>query len=917
MEGAKVNWIYKLVSEFLEDNGIDRDVLSLIDKDAKKLEEQFPNALNHPVTDKEYIYKILCEKYNLNSQNVKAVAEILNKDYKIGRNSKKALKKYLDYRSKEDLESFINSLKVENDIDINREYIENQLMFCEPIPKDKIKNMFITLWNEAIVKEDYYKIKDYLLGIYSKLFSIGLENLRLIEIFNSEENRLKEVFNEESIIKLKQFCLQKGEPMPAGLATKVYNEKYMQLLKKEYQQDAVKLKLEEHMNQYYVDENINKYTLLHERGYDIKLLPTEEYELVHFHIDQELYNRFNNEEKFLDYVLSYIKQIYRVLANEKVFTLKIENIYTEEGKNLKWDLYSKLTIYAEHFIQYEENARFYKAHELALDMLKKHDFKLLENDSEKNRESLLKKYYSNSIDKEKFYSSVHVNLNKDDFFMFLDRFKFVHYGFDFNDCIIIDRIDKNFYNGELNDIIKNTTEILLVFYKFRADQRRIPCPSCGSINVSGNSYPKLNNRSWECKSPYCPDRSKSNRGKRYSKKSNYMQWGSVYPKSNDIIPRELISKWRRDIVKVKEEQEIFEMIIKYFSFTDEKILFINTDEQPSIISQYLKRNPVVLSNKVHEKAYTSDIVIEDCFEGEIEFFNNGEYLKKFTDFLLTELEVEGSSEIGNFLDHDSRLKLIHGDSNTILKSVKENRISAAVTSPPYYNAREYSQWPNLYLYFYDMFNIMKECYRVLKPGSIYLYNIADIADNENTVVKSNMGNKRIPLGAYTIYFFQKAGFELLDNIIWDKGEPQSNRQKNDGKFTPHYQKPLNAYEHMFIFKKLGKPVILNDKWSEKIGKWNKNIVPFSPVIKINGKGENTFGHTAPFPDDIPKFVAEVFTQDSSDIILDPFSGALTSAIASNRVGRIGLGIELSSEYIELSKKRARVEGLKVDVLYQN
>lgn len=917
-----MNWIYELISEFLKENGIENDVLSLIDKDAEKLAEQFPKALNRPITDKEFIYNILCEKYNMNTPNMKAVAETLTKDYKFGRNSKTALKKYLDYDKEEYLEQFFNTLILENDVEIDKEYVNNTLLFCEPIPASEISNKFISLWNEAKEKEDIPKLKDYLLGIYSKLFSIGLEKLRLIEIYNSEENLVKKVLKEESMKELKDYCLQNDELMSAGLTTKIYNEKYLQLMKKEFQQDAVEQKLDEYMNQYEIDVNINNQKLIHDRGYDIKLLPTEEYELVHFHIDQELYNRFNDEVSFLDYILSYIKQIYRVLANEKVFTMKIENIYTEEGKNLKWDLYSKLTIYSQHFIQYNEESRFYKAYELAKDMLIKHDFKLRENDSDKSREALLKKYYNTKEqlpqdEKDKLFSSIEVNMNKDEFFEFLDRFRFVHYGFDFNDCIVIDRVGKSFDNGELINVIDNTTEILLVFYKFRADQRKIPCPSCGSIDISGNSYPKLNNRSWECKSPFCPDRSKSNRGKRYSKKSNYMQWGSVYPKSNDIIPRELITKWRRDIVQVYEEQNIFEMLIKYFSFTDEEILFINTDELPLVIGQREKRKPVLLSNKVKDKAYISDVIIEDNLSGEIEFFNSGEYLKKFTDLFLIEPEAEVSPEISNFLNHEGRLKLVNGDSHLVLKGIEENRLSAAVTSPPYYNAREYSQWPNLYLYFYDMYNIMKESYRVLKPGSIFLYNIADIADNENTVVKSHMGNKRVPLGAYTIYFFEQAGFELVDNILWDKGEPQSNRQKNDGKFTPHYQKPLNAYEHMFIFKKPGAPLNLNDNWKEKRGSWNKNIVPFSPVIKINSKGENTFGHTAPFPEDIPKFVSDVFTQNSSDIIYDPFSGSLTSAIAANRAGRIGLGIELSPEYVEVSKKRASVEGLTVDVLNGN
>nr|Q9LAI2.1 RecName: Full=Type II beta methyltransferase M.BslI; Short=M.BslI; AltName: Full=Modification methylase BslI; AltName: Full=N(4)- cytosine-specific methyltransferase BslI [Bacillus sp. NEB-606]AAF32529.1 BslIM [Bacillus sp. NEB-606] len=912
-----MNWIFNTLIQFLEDLNIDPSVVSLIDEDAKKLEEQFPKALKHPVVDEEIVYKILCEKYNLNALNVKTISETLNKEYKFGRNSKTALKKYLDYGKEEYLIQFFNTLMLENNTYIDREYIESVLAFCEPVSKEKIKNEFIKLWNEANEVNEYGKLKDYLLGIYSKLFSMGLENLRLIEIYNSNESLIKKVFKYESTIKeLKEYCLSNQESITAGLAIKMFNEKYMELMKKEYQQDAIALKLEEHMNQLYVDNNINEYPYIFDRGNDILLLPTEEYDFVYFHIDQDFFNRFQDENKFLDYVLSSIKQIYRVLANEKVFALKIDNIYNNE-KNLKWELYPKLTIYSEHFIQTKETARFYKAYDIAKDLLSKHEFRLLENDSEKNRENILKEYFSGKISEDELFSLVHVNMKKEHFFEFLNRFKYVHYGFTFNDCLVLDRVDKSFANGELENVISNATEILLIFYKFRADQRRIPCPSCGSLNISGNSYPEINNRSWECKSPYCPDRSKSNRGKRYSKKSNYMQWGAIYPKSHDIIPRELIKKWRRDIIVINNEQEIFEMLVKYFSFTDEKLLFINTNELPSVVTERENRKVVILSQKLKEKAYTSNVVVKESLEGEIEFFKNGLYLKNFTELYLPEDQRRVSPEINNFLNSGGRLKLIQGDSYEVLKSVEDNTFAAAVTSPPYYNAREYSQWPNLYLYFNDMYNIIKECFRTLKPGSVFLYNIADIVDNENIIVKSSMGNKRIPLGAYTIYFFQKAGFELLDNIIWDKGEPQSNRQKNDGKFTPHYQKPLNAYEHMFIFKKTGAPLTLSDDWQSKRGSWIKNIVPFQPVFKINSKGENILGHTAPFPEDIPRFVANVFTKHDNDIILDPFSGSLTSAIASYKSNRIGLGIELSPDYVELSRDRALLEGVTTKILNFN
>lgn len=144
---------------------------------------------------------------------------------------------------------------------------------------------------------------------------------------------------------------------------------------------------------------------------------------------------------------------------------------------------------------------------------------------------------------------------------------------------------------------------------------------------------------------------------------------------------------------------------------------------------------------------------------------------------------------------------MNGDSRLALKKIQSNSISAAVTSPPYYNAKEYSQWDNIYCYLYDMRNIANEVYNVLKPGGVFLYNIFDYFDNEKNIVFSDMGDKRMILGAYIIDLFERIGFKIYSNLIWNKGEIQGNRNFNQGNNTPYYQAPLNCWEHIFVFSK--------------------------------------------------------------------------------------------------------------------
>lgn len=305
---------------------------------------------------------------------------------------------------------------------------------------------------------------------------------------------------------------------------------------------------------------------------------------------------------------------------------------------------------------------------------------------------------------------------------------------------------------------------------------------------------------------------------------------------------------------------------------------------------------------------------------------------------------------------DDGAKIIWGDCLNVLKGLPSESVGLMVTSPPYYNAREYSQWDNLQLYLDDMRAVIREAYRVLDNHRVFVFNVGDIFDNDNLTTKSTWGKRRIPLGAYFTKIFEEEGFTFVDDFIWDKGEVQSQRQKNGNNPYPFYQYPLNCYEHIFIFHKhrndpfrypcpvCGYLQVNGNAYSEigvkswecknpkcfkrsnanrgkrfsvksmsmqrnhneesripqeMIAKWRRDIIKIPPVIKINSKGENTLGHTAPFPIEIPEFAVKMYSYPG-DIVMDPFGGSFTSIIAATNAGRIGVGIELNKEMFAIS-----------------
>lgn len=853
---------YEVLKMFLEELNVTSDYILTIDE----FKENGKFDINTYDSTVQLIKDILVDMYNLSSEDVAKASEYyMSIGISFGREQKNILKEFFDYHDQNKAQELIENISTHCHKNTLFDDTESLYFPLNEFNKDHREEAVKLFKNSLKDANDKTKIKDYLLTIYTKLLNRETTHKTLLELFHENEIYYKNELSKSSVDELHSFCQNTVGPLPIATAAKIYQEKYIGLLDKDYQEKNSRV-------------NYNRNSSLS--------LNVESYNHVHFVVNQEYFNRFSSLNNFYLNLCETIEKSYRVLKNYNAMTIKIENIYTSD-RNLKWEIHSIIGIFSEKMIRYNENLSYYHPEEIVADFLR------LDSEKITSLKNELKSYYKGKTTLENIDLDAY-SVNKENIINMIEDYKNIEIGLSFADCFILKK-QETFPNPSL-PLVENNTELLYVFYKYRLDQRLVPCPSCGSLQISGNSFPDVWHRSFECKNIYCPDRSKSNRGKRYSVKTSYMQFGSMSKDPDDLISKDQISMWRKDIVSVFDENELLKMISKFFTFRGQSILLLN-------------------KNYTHRQLYNRDVtslVIEGYEYSKKEYLTSRYYdifyspssrLRKYV--LVDKQETKDPS-----IKIDKEITLINGDSKSILYQVSKESVAAAVTSPPYYNAREYSNWSNFYLYLKDMYRIAKSVHFTLKPGAIYLYNIGDVLGNDNMIVKSNMGTRKMQLGAYTYFIFKEAGYEFLDNIIWDKGEVQSNRQMNDGKNTPHYQKPMNAYEHMYLFKKPGETKNINNSI------WKNNIVKFSPVIKINSKGENTLGHTAPFPEDIPNYVIEAFT-DINDILLDPFSGSLTTAIQASKHNRIGLGIEFSEEYADLSMKRASDLGIKINLIKKN
>lgn len=545
--------------------------------------------------------------------------------------------------------------------------------------------------------------------------------------------------------------------------------------------------------------------------YDDKRKQHFKYSLIVLLINQSIFKQ-NGYDSFFLY--KQIAKIYSSLENYRHIAIVFDGDLRDSKNNvLTWDVLYKVSIFCENFMQFNE--KFYpfskakQIEELA--------------DFIHNRTS-----FKQSLDlARQFYSSI-------------------SYGFKYEDCLVS----------------SDCSTKILIFKKIELDNRSVPCPSCMTTIQSGNSYPELFLRSWECKNPSCPDRSKSGRGKRFDEFGTYRYFKLVEDDPNNRIDSKIYKTWKRDVFP--SDADVYEMLLRYYAWNKE-VVGINFDNSNinnrlgRIVNQISFDDLRLPTNCVDSFSKLPIVVL---FKGINKRLNLKTGVKTFSKQIVT----------------------INDNSTNFLQTISNNLVGSAITSPPYYNAREYSQWPTLILYLIDMMANAKAVFNVLDSDGTYLYNIGDIVSEDNIYVRSNMSKKRLQLGFLSCMIFEIAGFKLDGNIIWDKGEVQSKRNSTIN-LNSGYVKCINCYEHVFVFKK--KPsTIVEDK-----------VARFGPVIKINCKGENIYKHTAPYPAEMVELIRPYVINNK--YILDPFLGSGTTLVWCKDNNYKGLGVELNKDYYEL------------------
>lgn len=292
--------------------------------------------------------------------------------------------------------------------------------------------------------------------------------------------------------------------------------------------------------------------------------------------------------------------------------------------------------------------------------------------------------------------------------------------------------------------------------------------------------------------------------------------------------------------------------------------------------------------------------------------------------------------------------IYHGDAQDLMTEITPNSIALSFWSPPYFLGKDYELDETYDSWQLLLKNVIKLHYSILKPGGFMIINIADILsfkdENMPRIMGLNPSNRKCSVtkeqilkvieehpqysryelaaalncseqtidrrlngnnirgGKYAVgthvklvggnieQYAYDVGLFLYDKRIWKKDPAWANC-----KWTTNTLKAVSETEDLYIFWKPGEYVINKDRLSEQEWKeWGYRQVWDIPSVRANNV------HPAMFPLELAKRVIRLYT-DEGDIVLDPFMGSGTTALAAIETKRHYIGFDKCEKYVNLAK----------------
>ncbi|MFN2595329.1 MAG: site-specific DNA-methyltransferase [Actinomycetota bacterium] len=259
-------------------------------------------------------------------------------------------------------------------------------------------------------------------------------------------------------------------------------------------------------------------------------------------------------------------------------------------------------------------------------------------------------------------------------------------------------------------------------------------------------------------------------------------------------------------------------------------------------------------------------------------------------------------------------KIYIGDARS-MSEIANDSVALVVTSPPYFAGKEYEQSlgeghiPATYLEYLDMLEeVFAGCVRILEPGGRIAVNVANLGRKPYRSLASDV----------TSILQDRLSLLMRGEIIWQKAHGAGGSCA-----WGSFQSPANP-----VIRDLTERIVVAskgrfDRALTRTQRARKRLPSQATIFKddfmeattdlwdIPPESATRVGHPAPFPVELPLRLIELYTY-KGDVVVDPFMGSGSTAVASVRAGRHFVGYDTDPEYVLAARERVATEISEID-----
>lgn len=252
------------------------------------------------------------------------------------------------------------------------------------------------------------------------------------------------------------------------------------------------------------------------------------------------------------------------------------------------------------------------------------------------------------------------------------------------------------------------------------------------------------------------------------------------------------------------------------------------------------------------------------------------------------------------------------DPESGLPSLADGSVSLVVTSPPYWNLKEYGgdgvgetggyeEWKGYVAWLFG------ELLRVVEPGGKLAWNVCNMKVPGDPA--KGLPARFVPLAFDSVSLAMSAGWVFYEEIIWSKkgewgvvtGEGGGRPLFGSYPYPARIKVLSTGFEYVFVFEAPGemrkRPQEVKERSRITQEQWKEWTKPFWHI-----QSGSVPGHPATFPIALPDRLIRMYSF-VDDVVLDPFSGTGSTVQAAHGADRVGWGFEIAEKYIPLAEGR--------------